>query len=149
LIDDSLTFSLFFQVGYGDISPVTPYGKTVAAISYIFAIIMMSYPVAILGEAFLEEYEAIKNETPTLIKRKAASLLFNGEKVQHMVDVMEEELDRAGLAWQLVRASHERVRRSFLLFTPGKYSMTHAVYEALQHAHEYQQSSRSVARDQI
>jgi len=133
-------------VGYGDVFPVTPAGKTVAAISYVFAIVMMAYPVAILSEAFLEEYMNYQAKSAPIVKRKAASLLaFNQEEtLQKLVDELEWEVKLSKAALEEIAASTERLIRSFLLFTPGKHTMNHEIAAALQAAKEKTESSHHV-----
>ena len=44
-------------VGYGDMVPVTPLGKVLAAVLAVCGIAMFALPTLILGTAFLEEYD--------------------------------------------------------------------------------------------
>lgn len=48
-------------VGYGDVYPITPMGKFVAAIMAILGIGMFALPTGILGSGFVEEIERRKN----------------------------------------------------------------------------------------
>lgn len=52
-------------VGYGDVFPVTTFGRTLASVIAILGIGMFALPTGILGAAFMEEVEAEK-----LAKRK-------------------------------------------------------------------------------
>lgn len=47
-------------VGYGDVVPVTPFGKLLAAILSVCGIAMFALPTLILGTAFLEAYDRRK-----------------------------------------------------------------------------------------
>lgn len=48
-------FITLTTVGYGDVTPVTPLGKMVAALSGVAGIIMLALPVGILASAFAED----------------------------------------------------------------------------------------------
>ncbi len=52
-------------VGYGDIYPVTAFGKLFAAIIAIIGIGMFALPTGILGAGFVEEIQKRKDETKT------------------------------------------------------------------------------------
>ncbi len=41
-------------VGYGDVSPVTPVGKIIAAVTALFGIVMLALPVGIIATAFAQ-----------------------------------------------------------------------------------------------
>lgn len=43
-------------VGYGDISPITPFGKLMGGVVAIFGIGIVALPAGILGSAFIQEY---------------------------------------------------------------------------------------------
>lgn len=48
-------FITLTTVGYGDVTPVTPAGKIIAALSGVAGIIMLALPVGILASAFAED----------------------------------------------------------------------------------------------
>lgn len=50
-------------VGYGDIYPITPLGKTLAALIAILGIGLFALPTGILGAGFVEEMQAHRRET--------------------------------------------------------------------------------------
>ena len=58
-------------IGYGDIYPVTPWGKALAAVIAVVGIGLFALPTAILGSAFMEE----------LHRREKAALRDAGDKV--------------------------------------------------------------------
>ena len=49
-------------VGYGDIIPVTPLGKSIAAVMTITGVLVLALPSAILATGFIEERERAKGE---------------------------------------------------------------------------------------
>ena len=51
-------------VGYGDMYPITPIGKVVAAVMSVLAIGLVALPTGILGAGFVEEMEASRAERP-------------------------------------------------------------------------------------
>ena len=51
-------------IGYGDIYPVTPLGKVLAAAIAILGIGLFALPTAILGTAFIEELQSRRKRTP-------------------------------------------------------------------------------------
>ncbi len=46
-----------FTIGYGDIVPITPFGKIVSGVISIIAIMLFFLPAAVLGSGFIEEIE--------------------------------------------------------------------------------------------
>lgn len=51
-------------VGYGDMYPITPMGKIIAAVMSVLAIGLVALPTGILGAGFVEEMEASRAERP-------------------------------------------------------------------------------------
>jgi voltage-gated potassium channel len=45
-------------IGYGDMYPVTPWGKVLASVMAVLGIALFALPTAILGTAFLEELQS-------------------------------------------------------------------------------------------
>jgi len=69
-------------VGYGDITPVTSIGKTVAALISITGIAMFAIPAGILGAAFVEEFSHKRAQDSIYLKcphcgKKLDNDLFN------------------------------------------------------------------------
>lgn len=52
-------------VGYGDVCPVTPAGKVVAACVSILGIAMFALPTGIIGAGFVEEMQRRKGHART------------------------------------------------------------------------------------
>ena len=50
-------FVTFTTVGFGDVSPNSNIGKTIASIGIIFGILFLSMPLAIVGSNFCEAWE--------------------------------------------------------------------------------------------
>ena len=49
-------------VGYGDVTPITPLGKTIGSVVGIFGMMVLALPVVILGYHFEEVYNEIEDE---------------------------------------------------------------------------------------
>eukprot|EP00756_Hemistasia_phaeocysticola_P008723 Hpha_TRINITY_DN14705_c0_g1::TRINITY_DN14705_c0_g1_i1::g.102436::m.102436/K04885/KCNB1; potassium voltage-gated channel Shab-related subfamily B member 1 len=58
-------------VGYGDMFPVTPWGKVVAGITMVSGLLVVAYPVTILCNAFDEVYREYLDKRTDLIRRRA------------------------------------------------------------------------------
>lgn len=43
-------------VGYGDVVPVTPAGKIVAAMTMIQAVLLLSLPISVIGTEFTQQW---------------------------------------------------------------------------------------------
>ncbi|HEX2924248.1 MAG TPA: ion channel, partial [Chloroflexota bacterium] len=50
-------------VGYGDIYPVTPVGKLLAAVIALLGVALFAMPTAILASGFMEVIQSRKKET--------------------------------------------------------------------------------------
>ena len=48
--------------GYGDLIPSSKLGKVVAALCFVYGLIMLSFPIALLGSHFTEEWKTFKFE---------------------------------------------------------------------------------------
>jgi voltage-gated potassium channel len=59
------TFATMTTIGYGDVYPITPFGKFLGAITAILGIALFALPTAILGAAFLHETGAKPSGTST------------------------------------------------------------------------------------
>lgn len=57
------------SVGYGDVTPVTLWGKGVAMIAMLFGIVYLAMPIAIVGTNFYKAYEAEQNKGVVQQKR--------------------------------------------------------------------------------
>jgi len=50
-------------VGYGDIAPISAAGRVVAVVSMLCALVVVAFPVTILGAAFSDSYETATKDT--------------------------------------------------------------------------------------
>jgi hypothetical protein len=66
-------------VGYGDMVPVTKAGKVVATLSFVFGIILIALPVAIVGEKFQEVYKEYDE------KQKKKEMAAKDKQLQKML----------------------------------------------------------------
>lgn len=49
-------------IGYGDVVPITPFGRILGAVMALMGIVMLAMPVGIMGSGFLEEIEKRRGE---------------------------------------------------------------------------------------
>ena len=71
-----------FQVGYGDVSPVTGFGKVLGCFCAIFGVLVIGLPIPIIGNSFTKFYTRQKRweedetlETARRKKSETAALL--------------------------------------------------------------------------
>ena len=94
-------------VGYGDTFPVTPAGKLVACVTMLGGILVLAFPISILGTNFSDEWKALqqmkqkeerrmKNNTnyqipiPKLLKR--VDVIHN--EIRESIDMVLSELQK-------------------------------------------------------
>ncbi|SPQ95969.1 unnamed protein product (mitochondrion) [Plasmodiophora brassicae] len=110
----SIPTSLYFTVitsttvGYGDIVPVTGWGKLVAAIAVLVGILMLAIPISIVSDAFHTRYAA-RNNVVTFVERyrrkqRNKSPTFQ-ERLQWTIHRVHEES-----AFNLMAAVHEQLK---------------------------------------
>lgn len=67
-----LTIVTMTTVGYGDITPVSPEGSTVAGVMVVTSVLYMAMPLGIIGQAFTEVWD---NRDMLLLRGKTKDLL--------------------------------------------------------------------------
>lgn len=64
----------FTTVGYGDHFPVTGWGKLVGSVCVIVGILVLAFPVAIVGDAFSDEWDKVMEEERQLAAAQGRDL---------------------------------------------------------------------------
>ena len=83
---DQIISTDLFQVGYGDVSPVTGFGKILGCFCAIFGVLVIGLPIPIIGSSFNNFYarekrrekmtlERAKQEAAVLAARLAENIL--------------------------------------------------------------------------
>ena len=78
----SIPVSMYWAVvtlttlGYGDFYPTTPYGRLLASICSIFGVLVLAFPVSLLGTYFNEAHHEQSNATSILHKIDLAAAKF-------------------------------------------------------------------------
>ena len=84
LTSSSLVLILpFAQVGYGDVSPVTGFGKVLGCFCAIFGVLVIGLPIPIIGNSFTKFYTRQKRweeDEGAETKRKSLLTLQLGEE---------------------------------------------------------------------
>ena len=104
----SSIFSLLNQVGYGDISPVTPIGKMIGSCCAICGVLVIALPIPIIGNNFAAFYknerrrEQLKEKKAALerARRKGAITPFpgqNGFAIEGALDSIDDYDDKASV----------------------------------------------------
>jgi septal ring factor EnvC (AmiA/AmiB activator) len=118
------------SVGYGDISPVTPVGRTMTIVLALVGIGIFAIPAALLSSAFsdqlIKEREALKNELMAMLKdgnldddeiikirEEAKRLHLTIEEINTILETLtkqkeEEELKNASLPLNLIAERPEQ-----------------------------------------
>jgi voltage-gated potassium channel len=79
-------------VGYGDLIPVTPVGKSIAALFTLLGVLVLALPSAILASGFIEEYR--KPDPQESERKKAGSVLISHFKtLNNQGSISDEEYE--------------------------------------------------------
>jgi voltage-gated potassium channel len=73
-------------IGYGDVVPITPLGKLVAAATIFFGLIMIALPVGIIANAFTDEIH--RRDFVVTLGMVAKVPLFSGLNAGEIADIM-------------------------------------------------------------
>jgi voltage-gated potassium channel len=93
------------SVGYGDISPVTPIGRTLTIILALLGIGIFAIPAALLSSAFSDEL--IKEREA--LKANLFSMLKNGEVSDENANIIRAEAKRLHLSHEEINALIDQV----------------------------------------
>lgn len=83
--------------GYGDLVPSSKLGKVVAAVCAIYGLVMLSFPIALLGTRFTEEWKTFKFEQLEEADRKGLETGGVKRRLEHTPKEIAEKL-RAHIA---------------------------------------------------
>lgn len=99
---DSIPHAVWFvittmtTVGYGDVTPVTPLGKTLAGVMMVFGVLFLSMPLAIVGQNFVTIWN--DRERIIFIQRLKQSLLDNDVSKVRITELFHKlDSDGSGL----------------------------------------------------
>ena len=100
-------------VGYGDMVPVTPFGKLVGAVIAVIGLGMVALPAGLLASGFSEQLHVRKRAFEEEVHRMLGDGVLSGEEHDRLVSIRE----RLGLTDQqaaeimhLMRRRHEGIR---------------------------------------
>ena len=87
-------WNIFFQVGYGDVSPITGFGKILGCFCAIFGVLVIALPIPIIGNSFNKFYARQKKweKQETLAALKKSQNLSTMHKIS-----IDETLSIRGL----------------------------------------------------
>eukprot|EP01094_Clydonella_sp_ATCC50884_P023931 TRINITY_DN5874_c0_g1_i1.p1 TRINITY_DN5874_c0_g1~~TRINITY_DN5874_c0_g1_i1.p1 ORF type:complete len:358 (-),score=52.05 TRINITY_DN5874_c0_g1_i1:52-1125(-) len=115
-------------VGYGDHFPITPLGKTVAGITFLSGLLIIAFPIAILGNKFLDLYleQEERNKAEVRKRKEARFAVHPNERYHHLTDPVENVAQEVDTCKDLIREIHsllsdldakqEEVNRALSLF---------------------------------
>ena len=78
--------------GYGDLVPSSKLGKVVAAVCAIYGLVMLSFPIALLGTRFTEEWKTFKFEQLEEADRKGLETGGVKRRLEHTPKEIAEKL---------------------------------------------------------
>lgn len=108
-------------VGYGELVPLCPFGKIVAAISMVMGVMFMAMPIAIVGSYFTISVEKRKHQE-TVARLEEARLIKRRKRRNEEAAVAE--LEQLTPAIKFIRFLKERIEEGVVhLDDPGPYVM--------------------------
>ena len=102
----SIAQAAFLQVGYGDVSPVTGFGKVLGCFCAIFGVLVIALPIPIIGNSFTKFYNRQKRweelETQDVKQKIKSSATLR--MVPSSADVESKGLFEVTTSWSLNEA---------------------------------------------
>jgi voltage-gated potassium channel Kch len=132
------------SVGYGDISPITPLGRTMTTLMALIGLGLFAIPASILSSAFTQELQsqrqAIENQLYDMLADGTLSdeELENVKVLARKMNMSEQQLEI--LIDKAKRESEERARND--IFIPSDYLVAHSSVAAAQYRVLFEQIKR-------
>jgi len=130
------------SVGYGDISPVTPLGRTMTSILALLGIGIFAIPAALLASAFSDEL--IKDREA--LKANLFQILKDGKIVESEAHFIRQEAERMHLSVEELNALIDTVIKEKEIEDNLKALPIHTIARRPEHAIEYFKTSISELR---
>lgn len=117
-------------VGYGDMYPVSNVGKLVGALVVISSILVLGFPISIVGDRFLKEWEHSKKKQikQNLIEEwRAAGMLEPGHSMGELVRALEGYREELKVSIECKQQKYELLLVQYAEMTEVLENLNHAL----------------------